>query len=122
MSDSGGTVVDRRAASSLVTTLSSYIITAALAVLGAQAALTAFVIDKREHLTPFYVVGGLGTAALVGSIIAGGTAVYEIIVAGAQGDWKIKTRGGTFNLQASLALVGTILVIASAFLGDARQT
>jgi hypothetical protein len=120
MSHGGGTVDDRRAASSLVTTLSSYVITAALAVLGAQAVLTTFVVDKREHLTWFYRVGGLGTVALVGSIIIGGSGVYEIIGAGARGDWKITTRYRKFNLQSWLALLGTILVIASAFLGDAK--
>jgi hypothetical protein len=122
MSDGGGSVDDRRAASSLVTTLSSYIITAALAVLGAQAVLATFVIDRREHLTSFYVVGGFGTAALVGSIIVGGAGVYEIIDAGARGEWKITTRGGKFNIQAWLALIGTVLVIASAFLGDAKSS
>jgi hypothetical protein len=120
MTNEGGTIDDRRAASSLVTTLSSYVITAALAVLGAQAVLATFVIDRREHLTSFYVVGGFGTAALVGSIIIGGAGVYEIISAGARGDWRITTRGGKFNIQAWLALIGTILVIASAFLGDAK--
>jgi hypothetical protein len=111
---------DRRTASSLVTTLSSYLITAALAVLGAQAVLTTFVIDKREHLIWFYLVGGLGTVALVGSIALGGAGAYEIIAAGSRGDWKITTRGSKFNVQTWLALIGTILVIASAFLGDAK--
>jgi hypothetical protein len=120
MSSGGGTPDDRRAASSLVTTLSGYLMTAALAVLGAQAVIATFVIDKREHLTSFYVVGGFGTAALIGSIIVGGAGVGEIIGAGARGDWKIKTRGSKFNLQAYLALIGTILVIASAFLGDSK--
>jgi hypothetical protein len=120
MNGNGGTLDDRRAASSLVTTLSGYIMTAALAVLGAQAVLATFVTDKREHLTSFYVVGGFGTAALVGSVIVGGMGVGEIIGAGARGDWKIKTRGSKFNIQAYLALIGTILVIASAFLGDSK--
>jgi hypothetical protein len=120
MNNDTGTADDRRAASALVTTLSSYIITAALAVLGAQAVLTTFVIDKREHLTAFYIVGGCGATALVLSIIAGGAGTYEIITAGARGDWKVTTRGGKFNIQAVLALIGTILVVASAFLGDAK--
>jgi hypothetical protein len=120
MSIDNGTPDDRRAASSLVTTLSGYIMTAALAVLGAQAVLATFVIDRREHLTSFYVVGGFGAAALIGSIIVGGKGVGEMIGAGARGDWKIKTRGDKFNIQAYLALIGTILVIASAFLGDSK--
>jgi hypothetical protein len=119
MNDSG-TIDDRRAASGLVTTLSSYVITAALAVLGAQAVLATFVIDRREHLMSFYIVGACGTVALILSILFGGAGVYEIIRAGARGDWKVTTRHGKFNIQSWLALIGTVLVIASAFLGDAK--
>lgn len=119
-SDGGGTADDRRTASGLVTTLSSYVITAALAVLGAQAVLATFVIDRREHLTAFYVVSGCGTAALVLSILVGGAGIYEIISAGARGEWKVMTRRRKFNTQVWLALIGTILVVASAFLGDTK--
>jgi hypothetical protein len=115
-----GKAEDRRAAANLVTTLSSYIITASLAILGAQAVLTTFVLDNREHLGGYYVVGGLGTCALVGSILVGGAAIYEIISAGFVGDWRITTRGRSFNTQALLALLGVILVIVSAFLGDTK--
>jgi hypothetical protein len=121
-SDGGGTADDRRTASGLVTTLSSFVITAALAVLGAQAVLATFVIDRREHLTAFYVVSGCGTAALVLSILVGGAGIYEITSAGARGEWKITTRRRKFNIQVWLALIGTILVVASAFLGDTKPT
>ena len=122
MSEGGGTTDDRRTASGLVTALSSYVITAALAVLGAQAVLATFVVDRRQHLTAFYVVGACGTTALVLSILVGGSGIYEIISAGALGDWKIRTRRRKFNAQVWLALIGTILVIASAFLGDTKPS
>lgn len=113
---------DARAASSLVTTLSGFVITAALAVLGAQAVVATFVIDRREHLTAFYAVSAVGAAALVLSIIFGGLGIDEIVVAGASGNWKYRTNGGKFNIQSILALVGAILVMASAFLGDTKKT
>ena len=116
------TADDKRAASNLVTTLSGFVITAALAVLGAQAVVATFVIDRREHLTWFYVVSGFGAAALVLSIIVGGLGIDEIVAAGARGEWKHRTRGGKFNIQSILALIGAILVMASAFLGDTKKT
>jgi hypothetical protein len=120
MNDTEATQEDRRAAASLVTTLSSLVITASLAVLGAQAVITTFVIDKRENLGAFYVVALGGAAALIGSIVLGGLGVYEIASAGARGKWKVTTEGRKFDLQSLLALFGTALVITSAFLGDAK--
>jgi hypothetical protein len=112
---------DRRAASSLATTLSSYVITAALAVLGAQAVIVTFVIDKRRGLSSFYAVGGAGTACLVLSIILGGRGIWEIIQAGSGGNWEISPRNQKFNWQAILALAGTLLVVASALLGQPKD-
>lgn len=113
-------VDDARTASGLVTSLSSYVITAALAVLGAQAVVATFVIDRRKDLTAFYGVSAAGTAALILSIVVGGLGIYEIALAGASGNWKVTTRHGKFNVQAILALVGSVLVVISAFLGHAK--
>lgn len=113
---------DRREASSLATTLSSYVITAALAVLGAQAVITTFVMDKREGLTWFYVISGLGAACLIGSVILGGRGIWEIVGNGFEGNWDINPRNQKFNVQALLALAGTIFVVASAFLGHPKPT
>lgn len=115
-----GSADDLRAASNLTTTLSGYLITAALAVLGGQAIVVTFVIDKRNQLEAFYAVSAVGTASLVCSIILGGAGIYEIVHAGARGEWKVSTKGGKFNLQAVLALLGAVLVVASAFLGHSK--
>jgi hypothetical protein len=115
-----GSIEYRRTASGLVTTLSGYVITAALAILGAQAVVATFVIDRRQHLTGFYVVSASGTALLIGSVLLGGAGMDEIVRAGANGNWKIRTRYGKFNWQALLALAGTVLVVVSAFLGDPK--
>src|SRR4051812_8880661 len=117
---STGTTEDLRTAATLATSLSSYVITAVLAVLGAQAVVATFVIDRRTHLAAFYAVSAAGTAALIISIIVGGRGIYEIIGNGAKGTWAISTRHGKFNVQSVLALIGTVLVVASAFLGDAK--
>jgi hypothetical protein len=116
MSRSGSTD-DMRAAASLTTALSSYLITAALAVLGADAIVATFVIDKRQHLIAFFVVNAVGLVALVFSIIFGGRGIYEIVKSGYEGEWRIKTRHRDFNCQAILVLLGTILVVVSSLLG-----
>jgi hypothetical protein len=112
---------DPRTAASLVTTLSGLVITATLAVIGAQAVIATFVIDRRDNLTAFYVVSGVGLLALVLSVIVGGKGIYEIIEGGAGGDWKISTKRRKFEIQSLLALGGAMLVVASAFLGDPKE-
>lgn len=97
-----GSADDLRAASNLTTTLSGYLITAALAVLGGQAIVVTFVIDKRNELEAFYAVSAVGTASLVCSIILGGAGIYEIVQAGARGEWKVSTKGGKFIFKRSL--------------------
>jgi hypothetical protein len=51
--------------------------TAALAVLGAQAILVTFVIGNRIPLDGFYVVSALGGMALVASLVWGGHGIYD---------------------------------------------
>jgi hypothetical protein len=111
-----GSVEDKRQDSSLVTSLSTYVATTTLAVLGAQAVIVTFVVDKRTHLIAFYVVNALGTTALIVSIIVGGLGAYELIRAGRVGEWRISTRHQKFNWQSLLALGGAVLVVVSAFL------
>ena len=111
---------DRRAASNLVISLSGYVMSAGLAVLGAQAVVATFVVDKRDNLGVFYLVSMAATTCLVLSIIVGGRGMYEVIGKGAKGDWRIRTDRGHFNQQALLVLTGTILVVLSAFLGHTK--
>ena len=68
------------------------------------------------------MVSGVGTLALVSSIIFGGSGIYEIARAGVSGEWKVHTRHGQFNLQSILALLGTVLVVVVAFLGNAKPS
>jgi len=113
---------DPRTAAGMVVSLSSYVASATLAVLGVLAAIATFVIDKREHLGVFYALSGAAAVALVMSIYVGGKGVYEIAQEGAQGTWKTETRRKKFRWQSGLALVGVILVGVSIFMGDKKQT
>jgi hypothetical protein len=115
-----GTVDDRRAASNITATLSSYLMTAALGVIAAETLIVTFVFDKREHLIWFYILSGVGLASSVASIYFGGKGIFGLTKRGFDGDWLIKTNAGHFNLQAWLALLGVMLVAISAFCGSSK--
>ena len=108
-----GTDEDKRAAVNIETSLSSYLMTAALAVIGAEAAVLTFVLDKREKLGSFYFVSGLGFLLLVASIYHGGRGIMEVYKNGFAGKWGVQTSKRDFNRQAILSLLGVILVFAS---------
>lgn len=111
---------DARAAATIITSLSSYVITASLAVLGAQAVITTFVLDKRTDLAMFYVVASLGAACLVASILVGGRGINEVATRGKRGSWETRTRHHAFDWQAWLTLIGLAFVAASLFFGTSK--
>ena len=117
---SNPTADDRRAAANLSTTLSSYVITAALAVLGADAAIVTFVLDKRTDLTWFYRVNIAGAALLVIGVILGGRGIWNIIEDGANGDWQTKPGYRLFDFQAWFVLLGAVCIFVSVFLGTPK--
>lgn len=112
---------DQRAAANIAVSLSSYVIAASLAVLGAQAAIVTFVLDKRDAVVVFYLVSIAACIALVVSVISGGKGITEIYKKGHAGDWAVRTLRGYFNWQAVLSLLGVLLVVLSAFLGAAKR-
>ena len=111
------TVDDKRAASSITAALSSYLMTAALGVIAAEAVIVTFAFDKREHLFWFDLFSGAGLVASTGSIYFGGRGIGELARRGFDGDWITKTSRGHFSKQAFLALAGILLVSASVFCG-----
>jgi hypothetical protein len=116
-----GNQEDRRAASSLIVSLSTYVTTASLAILAVEAAIATFVLDQRTELTFFYVLAGLGAFFLVLSVYLGGRGIDELSVAGHKGRWEVRTKSGLFGWQSSLALAGLVFVLASAFTGEAKE-
>ena len=103
---------DERAAASIYTSLSSYVITASLGVIAAQAALATFVLDKRDHLLWFDLWMVAGLIASVLSIVLGGRGIADIASDGFDGEWTLKPKGGDlFNYQAIFCLLGMALLL-----------
>jgi hypothetical protein len=115
-----GTPEDERNAATIYTSLSSYVMTASLGVIAAQAALATFVLDKRDHLTWFYIWMIAGILANVVSIVFGGRGIAAIASGGFDGTWSLKPDGDTFNKQAIACLLGMALLLASLFAGQTK--
>jgi hypothetical protein len=111
---------DERSAANIYASLSSYVMTASLGVIAAQAALATFVLDKRDHLTWFYTCMVLGLTASVVSIALGGKGVDGIASAGFKGSWTLKPKHDYFNLQAVFCLLGMVLLLFSLFSGTTK--
>jgi len=108
---------DQRSAASIYASLSSYVMTASLGVIAAQAALATFVLDKRGHLTWFYIWMVAGIFASVASIVFGGKGIAAIASGGFDGTWSLKPNGDSFNRQALFCLVGMLFLLLSLFCG-----
>jgi hypothetical protein len=111
---------DQRNAATIYASLSSYVMTASLGVIAAQAALATFVLDKRDHLTGFYVCMIAGILANVVSIVFGGRGIAAIASGGFDGIWSLKPNGDSFNRQAIFCLLGMVLLLASLFAGSPK--
>lgn len=109
-----GSPEDLRAAAQLKVSLSSFVITAALAVLAAQGVIVNSVLEKASNSAAFFVISIFAAVCLVFSVICGGKGVQCIITNGENGEWS-KRIGSHFNTQAISVLFGTILVIVSVF-------
>lgn len=112
---------DRRAAVAIEASLSSYLMTAVLAIIGAQAVIIGLVLDKKEHLTVFTVLSVAAFISLLSSFYYGGRGIAELYKTGYNGNWTIQTTGRKFSKQTFLALAGTVLVLSSVFCGKPTQ-
>ena len=112
---------DRRAATAMAGSLSNYLMTAVLAIIGGQAVIISVYTDKREHLSVFVVSSLAAIVALLVSFIFGGLGIKELYRLGSEGSWIIRTDGHYFGKQAFFAVVGTVFVILSMFCGDPKQ-
>ena len=108
-----GTAEDKRAAASLQASISSFVFTAALAIIAAEGALITFYFEHR-------IILWFGTFALfatpilvVLSFIAGGKGISKLSVRGYAGDWDPKSVSGTFNAQAWFTLLAAIGIVVS---------
>ena len=111
---------DQRNAATIYTSLSSYVMTASLGVIAAQAAVATFVLDKRDHLTCFYICMIAGIVTSVVSVVFGGKGIAAIASGGFGGNWSIKPNGDPFNRQAFFCLLGMSLLLVSVFTGQPK--
>jgi hypothetical protein len=111
---------DQRNAATIYTSLSSYVMTASLGVIAAQAAVATFVLDKRDHLTCFYICMIAGIVSSVVSVVFGGKGIAAIASGGFGGTWSIKPNGDPFNRQAIFCLLGMVLLLVSVFTGQPK--
>ena len=112
---------DQRNAANMFASLSSYVITASLAIIAAEVALAAFVLDKREHLIWFGTLLVVGLLLNVLSVAYGGRGVSAIAESGFKGIWTLKPTGDYFNVQAILCLAGMFCFLGSVFCGDNKS-
>jgi len=110
---------DQRTAVAMQVSLSNSLVTAALTVLGAQAVIVTFVLDKRTDLSVFYAVSSVGAVMLVSSMVVGGKGIAEAYKSGFAGTWR-SASSGQFQFQTILALVGVFAVGVSTFCGTAQ--
>lgn len=106
-----------RQAAALRTSISSYVGTATLAVIGGGVALFTYIQQSFAPPGLFYVCMALGAGLLVISFILGGRGASSTAAALADGTWSIATSKPAFNWQAILTLLGLLAVMAAAGLG-----
>jgi uncharacterized membrane protein len=108
---------DLRAAATIATSLSGFVMAGALALLGAEAAIFVFLLDKK--MISFWLWGLLLLCfcSLLFSCYLGGRGVWKIYADGAKGTWRT-TVGGLFAFQFVLSLLGLILLIVSSIVAS----
>lgn len=110
---------DRRAAVNIKMSVAPNLTLAALAFIGAEGGIGVFVLDKRQHLLFFYLVGVAAVLALTLSVVFGGLGIRKAYQDGYQGNWGLSDRG-RFHYQALCCLVGAGLVLVSSVLGTPK--
>ncbi|QHS59925.1 hypothetical protein [Chitinophaga agri] len=113
---------DKREAVNIGITISSQLISAALAMITVLGAFAVFIIDKREVHFWYYFLAGLSFISFVASIVAGGKGINKARVDGYSGNWYIHTTKDAFNWQALFCLAGLIFFITSIFIGKEKST
>lgn len=115
-----GDLDDGRAAAAMATSLSQYLMTAALAIIAAEAALVTAFMDKRTRLGPSYILACLGLVAAVLSIMFGGWAITAVYESGLAGNWRAAVHQAGFERQAELLLAELVLFVLSVVVAVAR--
>jgi hypothetical protein len=119
--NSAGAAEDKRAAASMEVTLSSQVITAALAVMAVEGAFITYVLDKRQPGAAFYILTVLSALLLIFSILNGGVGVKRLTEAGFKGEWGSNDASNCFGRQSLACLAGVLLLFFAVVFGGATK-
>ncbi|RZA01241.1 MAG: hypothetical protein EOP47_11405 [Sphingobacteriaceae bacterium] len=112
---------DKKDAVTIGVTLSSQLITAALAMIAVIGTFSVFIIDKREVGLCYTIIIGIAFISFIVSIICGGRGINKVREDGFTSNWNLKNSKKHYNRQAILCLVGIIFFIISVFLGKEKS-
>ncbi len=104
---------DARTAAGMQASISSFVLTAALAIIAAEAAIVVFFFDKRNISIFGVFMLILCPVLVIASFIAGGQGLNQLSKNGYAGDWQITRVGGLFNWQAILTLAAALCLLCS---------
>ena len=118
-----GAEEDKRGAVSISVSLSSQLITAALAMLTVEGAYVSYVLDKRVPASYFFeIASALSVTCLIASVFLAGGAITAARNAGFAGNWSLDAGKDKFNYQAILNAVGLLLFAASVLLSGSSKS
>jgi hypothetical protein len=112
-----GNIEDQKEAVNIGITLSSQLITAALAMIAVIGAFSTYILDKREVGIFFYTTAIVSGISFVASIFFGGKGINKARKNGFNGNWDIAITKVDFNRQALCSIVGLLFFVTSLFLG-----
>lgn len=112
---------DKRNAVQISITLSSQLVTAALAMLTVEGAYVAYVLDKRVPEDYFGLVSMLSAIFFILSVFIAGKAITAARNAGFDGNWNLESGKGQFNLQALFNALGLFLLVGVVLLSGTSK-
>ena len=114
-----GTADAARAAANIQVTICSYVLTAGLAVIAAEAGLGTFYLEHRSLALWAAIALGVAPVLVIIGFILGGSALNAISEDGYDGKWDtFYDVSGKFNWQATCTLVGALMVLVVAVWGS----
>ena len=113
-----GSPDDVRAAANIQVTIATYVMTAGLAILAAEAGLVTFYLEHRSLHAWALCALILAALLVIAGFIVGGQALNALSVSGYYGEWDIFAVGNGFNVQALLNLIAALLVVVAVAFGS----
>ncbi len=110
---------NERSQANMKVSISNYVGTATLAVIAGAVALYTFILQNYSPRWYFYVATIAGLVSLVASFIVGGRGANSVADRVGRAEWAAASKTWEFNAQAILTMLGLVLVIVAAFLGNA---